>query len=103
VTVVAVVLPLNTKQSCAEPFRSRVFVAMETNVDLPMEVINSLPNRLTPTKRRSVMAFGIMGAAAMERDASLAMIKEDGKMLHACLALRLIASMSLKAREDLNL
>lgn len=49
------------------------------------------------------MAFGIMGAAAMERDASLAMIKEDGKMLHACLALRLIASMSLKAREDLNL
>jgi hypothetical protein len=39
----------------------------------------------------------------MERDASLAMIKEDGKMLHACLALRLIASMSFKAREDLNL
>lgn len=102
-TVVAVALPLNTRLSCAEPFRSRVFVVMEASVDLHMEVINSLPNRLTPIKRRSVMAFGIMGAAAMERDASLGMNREDGKMLHACLALRLIVLMSLKEREDLNL
>ena len=96
-------LPLNTRLSCAEPLRSKVFVDMAVNADSPMEVTNWLLNRQMPTRKRSAMASGIMVAAAMERDASLDTNKGVGKMLLACLDCRLIVSMNPSKREDLNL
>jgi hypothetical protein len=103
VTAIAAILPLNTRLSCAEPLRLKDSVDMETSADLPTVAISWLPNRQMPTKRRSAMAFGIMAAVAMERDASLDMNKEVGKMLPAYLAWKLTALMSHNEREGLNL